>query len=445
MNDPVSSEADPPLEIPEGAAVDGHSVWEVLVVGDSPSLRAAFEASLEGASGVVTGWRCRGRSLRLTQLAGELAALEPLEPGRFQVAVVGLTDGPLPLCQHLRAASASLRILLGPEAGGLGPETRMVQGDPSLEALDLDSCPSSDPQALRAMVRAALRHADDAGALDAARTEILRQMTIRERLEGIAAMVTGITHDVSTPLGVACTAGSVVEETARRMLNTDLREEDAREELREDLRDALDILTRSLDRARRLIDSFKQFSASQFSNERAKVQLADVVTDCVMVLRSELRRAQIALEVHAPPDEDLRWDGFPGHLGRVLVNLLQNSMRYAFEPGKGGKVSILLDRSVDGQGFVLQFIDDGKGIEADVLPRIFDAFFTTGRGSGGTGLGLAISHNIVVNLLGGTIRCESTPGQGATFTITLPAVATGDGGHYVNGLQEIMPAMKNDL
>jgi signal transduction histidine kinase len=319
----------------------------------------------------------------------------------------------------------------------------VVQGDPSLEALDLDSCPTSDPQALRAMVRAALRHADDAGALDAARTEILRQMTIRERLEGIAAMVTGITHDVSTPLGVACTAGSVVEETARRMLNADLKDEDAREELREDLRDAIDILTRSLDRARRLIDSFKQFSASQFSNERAKVQLADVVTDCVMVLRSELRRAHIALEVHAPPDEDLRWDGFPGHLGRVLVNLLQNSMRYAFEPGKGGKVSILLDRSVDGQGFVLQFIDDGKGIEADVLPRIFDAFFTTGRGTGGTGLGLAISHNIVVNLLGGTIRCESTPGQGATFTITLPAVATGDGGHYVNGLQEILPTIKN--
>lgn len=432
MNDPVSTEADaPPLEIPE-------SLWEVLVVGESPSLRAAFEANLDGGSGLVTGWRCRGRSLRLTHVPGELESLESLEPARFQVAVVGSTSVPLPLCQRLRAASTTLRIILGPEADAL-------QGDPSLEALDLDSSPINDPQAVRAMVRAALRHADDAGALDDARTEILRQMTIRERLEGIAAMVTGITHDVSTPLGVACTAGSVVEETARRMLNADLHDEDAREELREDLRDALDILTRSLDRARRLIDSFKQFSASQFSNERAKVQLSDVVTDCVMVLRSELRRAQIALEVHAPPDEDLRWDGFPGHLGRVLVNLLQNSMRYAFEPGKGGKVSIHLDRSVDGQGFVLQFVDDGKGIEADVLPRIFDAFFTTGRGAGGTGLGLAISHNIVVNLLGGTIRCESTPGQGATFTITLPAVATGDGGHYVNGLQEIIPVMKNEL
>jgi signal transduction histidine kinase len=418
------------------------SLWEVLVVGESPSLRVALEIGRDGANEDMAGWRCRGRPLRLTRVAGELEALELLEPGRFQLAVMGTTKSPsMPLCQRLRAGSAVLRIILCAEVGGLGPQVGVAQGDP-LETLDLDACPTNEPQVLRAMIRTALRHADDAVALDAARTEILRQMTVRERLEGIAAMVTGITHDVSTPLGVACTAGSVVDEASRRLLTAELRDDDVRAELKEDLKDALDILTRSLDRARRLIDSFKQFSASQFSNERAKVQLADVVTDCVMVLRSELRRARIALEVHAPPDEDLRWDGFPGHLGRVLVNLLQNSMRYAFEPGKGGKVSIHLDRSVDGQGFVLQYVDDGKGIEADVLPRIFDAFFTTGRTTGGTGLGLAISHNIVVNLLGGTIRCDSAPGHGTTFTITLPAVATGDGGLYVNGLQEIMPSTK---
>lgn len=412
------------------------SHWDALVVGDCPSLRAAFEACPADGQAVETDWRCRGRRLRLTWVSGELATLATLEPRRFHAALVGSTPAPVgPVCETLRALGAALRIVLCPEAAAL-------QGDPAFDTLDLDTCPSSDPQALRAMVRAALRHADDLGSLDTARTEIVRQMTLRERLEGIAAMVTGITHDVSTPLGVASTAGSVVDETARRLLGADLRDERVRAELGDDMRDALDILTRSLDRARRLIDSFKQFSASQFSNERAKVQLADVVTDCVMVLRSELRRARIALEVHAPPDEDLRWDGFPGHLGRVLVNLLQNSMRYAFEPTKGGKVAIHLDRSVDGQGFVLQYVDDGKGIAPEVLPRIFDPFFTTGRGTGGTGLGLAISHNIVVNLLGGTIRCESSPGHGATFTITLPVVAKGDGGQYINGLQELMPTTK---
>ncbi len=425
MNEPADSEDAP----------ERH--WDALVVGESPSLHAALDASAsDGSSVLETAWRCRGRAVRLTRGPGELEAVSALPRAGFHVALVGSTAEPIAsLCEGLKAAGASRRIVLCPEAVAL-------QGDPAFDALDLEACPGSDPQALRAMVRAVLRHSDDLASLDEARAEIVRQMTLRERLEGIAAMVTGITHDVSTPLGVACTAGSVVEETARRLLNSDLRDDRARMELNEDMRDALDILNRSLDRARRLIDSFKQFSASQFSNERAKVQLADVVTDCVMVLRSELRRARIALEVHAPPDEDLRWDGFPGHLGRVLVNLLQNSMRYAFDPGKGGNVSIHLDRSVDGEGFVLQYVDDGKGIEPDVLPRIFDPFFTTGRGTGGTGLGLAISHNIVVNLLGGTIRCESSPGNGATFTITLPAVAKGDGGQYINGLQELMPTTR---
>ena len=136
-----------------------------------------------------------------------------------------------------------------------------------------------------------------------------------------------------------------------------------------------------------------------------------------------LRRARIALEVHAPPDEDLRWDGFPGHLGRVLVNLLQNSMRYAFDPGKGGNVSIHLDRSVDGEGFVLQYMDDGKGIEPDVLPRIFDRFYRAdkARSQSGdeSGLGLSIVKSIITSH-GGTIDAASELGKGSTFTVHLP-------------------------
>jgi signal transduction histidine kinase len=302
---------------PTDSEAIAESHWDALVVGDSPSLRDAFEPCPTAAqTAVITNFRCRGRSLRLTWVADEPEAIASLGEQRFHAALVGATATPLgPVCESLRARGAPLRIVLCPEANGL-------QGDPAFDALDLDACPCAEPQALHAIVRAALRHADDLGSLDATRNELVRQMTLRERLEGIAAMVTGITHDVSTPLGVASTAGSVVDETARRLLAADLGDERVRAELVDDMRDALDILTRSLERARRLIDSFKQFSASQFSNERAKVQLVDVITDCVMVLRSELRRARIALEVHAPPDEDLRWDGFPGHLGRVLVNLL---------------------------------------------------------------------------------------------------------------------------
>ena len=65
------------------------------------------------------------------------------------------------------------------------------------------------------------------------------------------------------------------------------------------------------------------------------------------------------------------------------------------------------------------------------FPRLFDAFVTTGRQQGGTGLGMAISHNIIVNLLGGTISCESEPGSGATFIIDSTRICTrGNRGNY---------------
>jgi signal transduction histidine kinase len=71
----------------------------------------------------------------------------------------------------------------------------------------------------------------------------------------------------------------------------------------------------------------------------------------------------------------------------------------------------------------LQVVDNGVGMELDVLSRIFDPFFTTRLGQGGSGLGLAISHRIVTSLLGGKLTVESAPGQGSCFTMAFPAKA----------------------
>jgi len=72
----------------------------------------------------------------------------------------------------------------------------------------------------------------------------------------------------------------------------------------------------------------------------------------------------------------------------------------------------------------LIYVDNGKGIPPENLDKIFEPFYTTRRGRGGTGLGLHILYNLVTQKLGGTVRCESTPGQGTSFTLLLP-----QGGH----------------
>jgi signal transduction histidine kinase len=131
--------------------------------------------------------------------------------------------------------------------------------------------------------------------------------------------------------------------------------------------------------------------------------------------RAEAKRVELAVEA-APDTPDVAAD--PHRFGHALNNLVENALAYTDE---GGRVT--LSARPDGAGgVVLSVSDTGAGIPAEHLPRVFDRFFRVpGRSRGqGTGLGLAIVREIV-SAHRGTVACASAPGQGTTFTITLPA------------------------
>ena len=92
---------------------------------------------------------------------------------------------------------------------------------------------------------------------------------------------------------------------------------------------------------------------------------------------------------------------------------------HAFPGDRVGTVTVEVDRHGD-DGAQLVVRDDGVGMEPAVLRRVFDPFFTTQRGRGGSGLGMHIVHNLVTDLLGGTIEVSSTPNLGTRVTIRLP-------------------------
>jgi signal transduction histidine kinase len=88
--------------------------------------------------------------------------------------------------------------------------------------------------------------------------------------------------------------------------------------------------------------------------------------------------------------------------------------------GSEGKGTITVSTRHDGVWAEIRIGDTGKGMSDEVRSRIFDPFFTTKDVGKGTGQGLSIAHAVVVQKHGGTISCESEPGQGATFIIRLP-------------------------
>jgi signal transduction histidine kinase len=101
-----------------------------------------------------------------------------------------------------------------------------------------------------------------------------------------------------------------------------------------------------------------------------------------------------------------------------VTNAVKNAIEHGFQDREGGLITITGFRTTDGVG--LSIADDGRGIEAADLGRVFDPFFTTARARGGTGLGLHIVHNLVVNRLQGRVELQSSPGAGTVLRLWLP-------------------------
>ena len=87
-----------------------------------------------------------------------------------------------------------------------------------------------------------------------------------------------------------------------------------------------------------------------------------------------------------------------------------NSLMHAFEGGRAGLIRIEVSRT--GDSAVVDYRDDGVGMDEAARARIFDPFFTTRRGQGGSGLGMHIVYNLVTQVLGGSIVVDSAPGKG---------------------------------
>ncbi|MGO8687326.1 MAG: sensor histidine kinase [Candidatus Dormibacteria bacterium] len=147
--------------------------------------------------------------------------------------------------------------------------------------------------------------------------------------------------------------------------------------------------------------------------EREPVELSVLVNETVEAFRAEADRAGVRLEVGTLPDLP-PLDADPARLRRVLGNLIANALAHT---GRGGTVRVELSASPN--AVTLTVRDDGSGMPAELLPRVFDRF-VKGPGSPGSGLGLAIVRDIV-EAHGGTASATSTEGMGTSIEIRLPA------------------------
>lgn len=245
-----------------------------------------------------------------------------------------------------------------------------------------------------------------------------------EKLAALGSMVAGVAHELNTPIGNSLMVATHVMEASAKMdeaLKTGLRRSTL-DNYMADVSQSSDVLVRNLHKAAELISSFKQVAVDQTSSQRRDFKLAEVVSEIAKILGPTIRKTAYTLAQDIA--EDICLDSYPGPLGQILTNLINNAILHGFEGRKNGAITLCAERSGrDGDQVLLRISDDGRGIAEEVLPRIFDPFYTTKLGSGGSGLGLNIVYNIVTGILGGQITVTSEVGKGTCFTISLPLKA----------------------
>jgi two-component system, OmpR family, phosphate regulon sensor histidine kinase PhoR len=237
---------------------------------------------------------------------------------------------------------------------------------------------------------------------------VLNDVTEVHRLENVRRdFVANVSHELKTP--VASIKGFV-----ETLLDGALDDH-------ADARRFLGIVSRQADRLASIIEDLLALSRIEQSETSGTLPLdqqplAGLLVTATDDCRPRATERSIRLELTCPPMLMVTVNG--PLLEQAVINLVDNAIKYS-EPGK----TVWLSADADADGTAIRVRDEGCGIAAEHLPRLFERFYRVdkarSRNLGGTGLGLSIVKHIV-QAHAGTIAVESTPGVGTTFTIRLP-------------------------
>lgn len=249
------------------------------------------------------------------------------------------------------------------------------------------------------------------------------QLVQQEKMAALGALVTGVAHELNTPLGVSLSALDGAQQ-AWRQLRDALQQGRANRSLLEQISAEGDEFTalalRNSQRAADLVTHFK--AVDVVSSQTEMLDLASFLRDFGECYGREFEqqghRLTLSLAAGLPQVRLV-----PEALSEALQRIFGNIRDHAFAPGVHGEISIAARRTPE-QQIEISVSDNGQGIAPDAIDKVFDPFFSSKTGNGKhIGLGLHIAWNQVTHRLHGRLSIRSTAGQGTTVTILLPVTA----------------------
>lgn len=247
------------------------------------------------------------------------------------------------------------------------------------------------------------------------------QLIESEKLAALGGLVAGVAHEVNTPLGIAVTATSVIQDVvkeAKQAFAAQTLTSQQFESLMARMSDSHAMLENNLNRAAKLIRDFKQTAVDQVSESRSHFNVYQVLDALIASLHPETRKVPVTPRLEG--DRSVMMNSLSGVLTQVISNLVMNSINHAFDQQPNPEITIEFQQQDD--AIVVEYRDNGCGVDESLHQKIFEPFYTSKRGSGGSGLGLNLVFNLVKQKLKGELSFASQPEQGVHFTFTLPKV-----------------------
>ena len=222
-----------------------------------------------------------------------------------------------------------------------------------------------------------------------------------EKLAAVGKLASGVAHEVSNPLASI----SSIAQMMRRRCNSD----DQAEEIR--------LILEQVDRISKIVRDLLEFSRPMANNRRDTIQVSELLDQAATLMRYDKRASKIDIVCHHDPNLRPVY-GEPDRLLLVFTNIVINACDAVHSSGDGSGILEISTRQKDSR-VMIRFKDSGPGMTRDEIDHAYEPFFTTKDPGSGTGLGLWICYQ-VIQRHEGTIRIDSSAGQGTIVTVELP-------------------------
>jgi len=245
------------------------------------------------------------------------------------------------------------------------------------------------------------------------------KLVTSEKLASLGRLTASIVHEMNTPLAAVRAAlvdvGNLVSEYQASTGDPEVTPDDHRE-IAEEMRRAIALAAGAAQRTALFVRGIKSQTRDLGPHEQRAFNVVTSIREALLLLGHALRKGNCSA-IFEPIVAHVELYGSPVRLGQVVTNLVENAIDASLARGGGPITLTLIQRSA---GLDLEVADAGTGIDPQIMERIFEPMFTTKPFGQGTGLGLSIVHDIITSDFGGTVRGESRPGLGTTFTVSFP-------------------------